>query len=441
MNERLKKLYEDAQRLEARSKELRAIAPDAMTDEQRDELTSNTEQRQKVKAQIDTENAAAMLDLESRQNQADLGMPKKELEQYSMLRMIRSVMPGGGREKEAPLEWEASKALEKRLNKSPRGSFFVPNDYLQRQGASRISQALMEMRDMTKAAPTGGGNLIGTDLLSGSFIDMLRNKMMTRAAGAKILTGLVGDIAIPRKTSGTTAYWLGENTAIDAESQPVIGQVALTPKTVGAYTDISRKLIQQSSMDVEMMVQDDLALALALAMDVAGLHGTGDNNQPRGIAATSGIGSVVGGEHGAAPDWADIVNLETEVAVDNADIGSLAYMTNAKVRGKLKQTAKVASTDSKMIWDDGQFPLNGYPAYITNQVSATLTKGNQSLSSAIFFGNWADLVIAMWGVLDILVDPYTGGTAGTVRIIEFQDTDIAVRHAASFAAMLDALTA
>jgi hypothetical protein len=88
--------------------------------------------------------------------------------------------------------------------------------------------------------------------------------------------------------------------------------------------------------------------------------------------------------------------------------------------------------------------VNGYPFHVTNQVSSTLTKGSGTgvgVCSAIFFGNWADLIIGMWGGLDILVDPYTGGTAGTVRVIALQDVDVAVRHAESFAAMLDALTA
>ena len=431
MNPRLKKLYEDAQRLEARSKELRAIAPDAMTDEQRSELSSNTEARQNIKAQIDTENAAAMLDLENRQHQADLDMTAKEVQAYSLLRAIGAVV-SGRREIDAPLEFEASKALEKRLGRSPRGSLFVPNDYLQRADKRTA---------MNKGTATAGGNLIATDLLVDSFVDMLRNKMVVRQAGARVLSGLVGDVAIPKKSSGATAYWLSENTAIDAESQPVIGQIALSPKTVGAYTDISRKLIQQSSLDVETLVRDDLALTLALAMDLAALHGTGDNNQPRGIAATTGIGSVLGGTDGAAPTWANIIDLETEVAQDNADVGALAYITNSKVRGKLKKTQRVTSTSADMIWADGQYPVNGYGCYVTNQVKSTLTKGNQSLSSAIFFGNWADLIIAMWGVLDILVDPFTGSTAGTVRIVEFQDTDIAVRNAVSFSAMLDALTA
>jgi HK97 family phage major capsid protein len=257
-----------------------------------------------------------------------------------------------------------------------------------------------------------------------------------------VLAGLVGDVAIPKQTGGATAYWVGESGS-PTEGAQTVGQVALSPKTVGAFTDISRKLLKQSSIDVEAFVRNDLTSVLALAIDYAALHGPGSGNAPTGIAATSGIGDVAGGTNGLAPAWSHIISLETEVAQDNADVGRLAYMSNAKVRGKLKATPRTATYGDIMVWEPnaGNTPVNGYPFYVTNQVSSTLTKGSSSgVCSAIFFGNWADLVMGMWGGLDILVDPYTGGTAGTVRVIALQDVDIAVRHAQSFAAMLDALT-
>ena len=132
---------------------------------------------------------------------------------------------------------------------------------------------------------------------------------------------------------------------------------------------------------------------------------------------------------------------EREGAVDNADRGALAYMTNPKVRCKLKTTRKFGTDNEGTVWtDDPRTPLNGYRAFVTNQVASNLTKGTGTNLSAIFFGNWNDLIIGQWGTLDILVDPYTGGTTGTVRVIAFQDVDVAVRHAESFAAVLDADT-
>ena len=227
------------------------------------------------------------------------------------------------------------------------------------------------------------------------------------------------------------------------ESQQGTAQVSLIPKTVGATTDITRRLINQASIDAELFVRNDLAAVLALALDYAGLHGTGSANQPLGVHYTTGIGSVAGGANGAAPDWADIVDLEKEVAVDNADIGSLAYITNAAVVGALKKTARTATYGDLMVIEPtaagpGRMVVNGYPLYRSNQVASNLTKGSGTDLSAIFFGNWNDLLIGLFSGLDILVDPYTLSRSGGVRITALQDVDIAVRHAESFAAMFPA---
>lgn len=375
-----------------------------------------------------------------------IGMGKRDVERYSLRRAIVAAAdaPKNPRAWDgARLEFEASQATAERLGMSPQG-FFVPWDWVQNRDSMRMYDARSgwryEARDLVKGTTTAGGHLVDTVLLAENFIDLLRNQMMVQRAGATILTGLVGDIAIPRQTGGATAYWVAESGA-PTESQQAFDQVTMTPKTVGAYTDYSRKLLKQSSIDVESFVRGDLSMVQALAIDLASLHGSGSSNQPTGVAATSGIGSVAGGTNGAAPTWANIIALETEVAQDNADIGRVAYMTNTKVRGKLKGTEKFSSTGFPVWSESPSTPLNGYPGWVTNQVSSTLTKGSSSgVCSAIFFGNWADLLIGMWGGLDILVDPYTGGTSGTVRVVALQDVDIAVRHPESFAAMLDALT-
>lgn len=380
------------------------------------ELDAEIERREKLE-QAMSQNAS--------QRAAVIGMGEKDLRQYSLIRAIRAAATGDWRG--AELEREASEATAKKIGRDPQG-FFVPQDWL-------------ESRDLVKGTPSAGGYLVATDLLAQSFIELLRNRMMVQRAGATVLGGLVGDVAIPKQTGGATAYWVTESGS-PTESQQTVGQVPLAPKTVGAFTDISRKLLKQSSIDVEAFVRRDLATVLALAIDYAALHGTGTSNQPTGIANTSGIGSVVGGTNGAAPTWEHIVKLETEVAIDNADIGALAYMTNAKVRGKLKTTPRTPTYGDIMVWERNDTPLNGYPAYVTNQVRSNLDKGTSTgVCSAIFFGNWNDLLIGMWGGLDILVDPYTGSTSGTLRVVALQDVDIAVRNPESFAAMLDALTA
>jgi HK97 family phage major capsid protein len=393
----------------------------------------------KIDREQDLEQREATLDQPTRAplkpsgkpGEATIGMDKTDIRRYSLVRAINALATGNWRD--AKLELEASQAVAQRLGFDPQG-LFVPYDWV-------------ESRDLVKGTPSAGGYTVATELLAQDFINLLRSRVVVMAAGATVLSGLAGDVAIPRQTGGATAYWVAENGA-PTESQPAFDQVAMSPKTVGAYTDISRKLLKQSSLDVEGFVRRDLATILGIEIDRAGLHGSGANNQPTGLASVNGIGLVFAGgaatnlvnANGAAPVWADLVALETEVAVDNADLSALRYITNARVRGKLKTTPKQTNTDSIMLWESNDTPLNGYPALVTNQVSSALAKGAATDLSAMFFGNWADLFVAMWGTLDLLVDPYTGGTAGTVRVIALQDTDIAVRHPQSFAAVLDLAT-
>jgi HK97 family phage major capsid protein len=363
---------------------------------------------------------------------AEIGMSDKEIKKYSVVRAINAAvgtLQGNPRAwNNAALEREASEAVAKRFGREPR-SFFIPHDVV----------VGVQKRDLTVGTPSAGGYLVQTQYLP--MIELLRKRLVLSRAGVRMLTGLVGDVAIPKHTASGTGYWLAESGA-PTESQQTLGQVALTPHTFGAYSDISHKLLIQSSIDVENFVRDDLAQVIALGIDYAGLHGddSTDVNQPDGVASTSGIGSVVGGTNGAAPDWSDVVDLEKEVAVDDAEADSMAYITNAAVRGKFKKTFRNATYGENPIWESDS-TLNGHTALVSNQVSSGLTKGSASTCSAIFYGNWDDLVMGMWGEgVDILVDPFSLSTQRAIRVVAFQDVDFAVRHAQSFAAMLDALT-
>lgn len=356
---------------------------------------------------------------------AEIGLSKKEAQRFSFMRALNALANPKDRQAQeaAAFERDCSEAYGTKLGRQAQG-FFVPVE--------------VQQRDLTVGTATAGGHTVATNLLAANFIDLLRNKMALTGLGAQFMGGLVGNIAIPRQTGGATAYWVAESGA-PTESQAAFDQVAMSPKTVGAYSDISRKLLLQSSIDVEAFVRNDLATVLALAIDLAAINGQGASNEPKGVLKVSGIGSVAGGTNGLVPTWGNIVDLESQVAVANADVGSMGYLTNAKVRGKLKTSSKVSGQNG-FIWEDGS--VNGYNAAVSNQVPSNLTKGSAAgVCSAIVFGNWADLIVGQWGTLDLMVDPYSGSTSGTVRVVALQDVDIAVRNAVSFAAMLDALTA
>lgn len=354
----------------------------------------------------------------------DVGMSGEEVRRFSFVRAINALANPADRraQQAAAFEFECSDAAAEQYGRESRG-IMIPSDVLN--------------RDLVVGTTTAGGHTVSTDLSSGSFIDMLVNATVVMQRATR-MNDLVGNIAIPRQTGGATAYWVAESGA-PTESQQAFDQVTLSPNTVGAFTDFSRKLMLQSSLDVEAFVRRDLARTIALELDRVCINGSGSSNQPTGILNTTGIGSVAGGTDGLAPAWSHIINLESEVANDNADVGSLFYITNTKVRGKLKQTEKASST-GQFVWGDND--LNGYTPLVTNQVPSTLDKGTSTgVCSAIIFGNLADLLVGMWSGLDLMVDPYTNSTSGTVRVVGLQDVDLAVRHAESFAAMKDALTA
>lgn len=355
-----------------------------------------------------------------------IGMDENEIKQFSFCRLLNALANPTDREaqKAAGFEIEASQAAAKLLERDAKG-MIIPFDVLSH-------------RDMTVGSNAGGGYTVNTSLESQSFIEMLENALVLRAAGVRVLTGLKDKILIPRQITGAVAYWVAEN-GVPTESAPTFDQVPMDARTVAAFTDISRKLLIQSSMSVEQFVRQDLATRIALAIDFAGIAGATGGNNPVGILNTSGIGAVVGGANGLAPAWSHIVKLETEVSVDNAAIGQLGYLTNSKVRGKLKETEKFTG-GGREIWADGATPLNGYAGHVSNAVPGNLTKGSGTNLSAAIFGNFADAMIGLWSGLDILVNPYINSGTGAVRVEAYQDADFAVRHPQSFAAMVDIIT-
>lgn len=382
----------------------------------------------------------------------ELGLSERETQQFSITRLMMALLEPNDKaiQRAAAFEIECSVQARKlrpiddnSLHASHRHvGFTVPIDVLKGSIAreAKVAEAVRAMlaqRDLLVGTATAGGNLVATDLLAGSFIDLLRNRMVLAQLGATVLDGLTGNVAIPSQTSGASTYWVSENNPV-TESQAAFGQVTLTPKTVGMFTDFSRKTLLQATPAIEALVRADLANGIAVEIDRVGLAGSGTGAEPRGVINTAGIGAVAGGTNGAAPTYTNMVQLEEAVSIANADVSTMAYVTNAKMRAQLKLTQIFSGTNGAPVWTGNE--VNGYRAAVTNSVPSNLTKGTSSgICSAIAFGNWADLLMGFWSGLDLIMDPYTNSTMGGRRIVALQDCDVAARRAASFAAMLDAL--
>lgn len=339
---------------------------------------------------------------------SDIGLSQKEVRQFSLMRAIRAMANPSDRSAMAAAEFEFEAAAEaaKRDGVDPQG-LYIPADV--RRAWSK--------RDLNTSDDSA---MIAEDYRGGAFIDVLRNASSVMQAGATMLTGLVGDVKIPKKTAASTGGWISTEGGASSESEPTFGQVTMSPKTVGAFTDITRLMMMQSSLDIEALVRNDLSTGIALAIDNGALQGSGSSGQPTGIKNTSGINAPTSFA-AANPTFAEVVAMETAVAEDNALMGNLAYILPAGMYGALKTTVRDSGSGLFVVEPGGN--INGYRAVVSNQVTA----------GDLYFGNFSDLLIGMYGGLDITVDPYTASTSGTVRIVALQTVDVAVRHAVSFA--------
>jgi HK97 family phage major capsid protein len=347
---------------------------------------------------------------------------RDEQKKYSLARYIRGMLPGSY--ESATLENEIGQRM------SGRGDGVK----LSRPVPMEIVSPALATRDLSVGNFGSGGALVETSV-SDEIVPLLRNVPLCRRLGARILTGLSSNVSLPRQTSPSTASNMPETGTVQT-STPSVDQLILTPHRVSVSVVFSRQLILQSSADVEAFIRDDISRQINLAIDSAVISGAGAADQPLGILNTPGVGSVL---FAGTATWSSIVAFETQLASQNvSDDGSIGYLMTPTVKGRLKTVAKtgvgVTSVVPIFLWEGdaadeyGDGEMNGYTAMSTNQVPA----------NAMIFGNFEELIHAMWGGYDVIVDPYTEATAATVRVVVNTFGDVAVRHPVSFCVSADA---
>lgn len=420
------KLKETRENIAAKELEYRGVLAGEMTAEARTKMDTLLSEIETLKGDEERFNNA--VEMEARAAKA-VGATKasnneqKEIEKnFSFKRAIEMARTGKMEGFEAEMHQEA-------VNEYRNSGIAV-------QGVAIPTMVLK--RDMTATGSSGaeGGYAVQTNV--GGLITALSPKLVLAGLGATIFDNLVGNLDLPSFGTEPTAAWETETGAAD-EVSPAATKISYTPNRLAAFVDVSKQLMMQSSPSIEAYLRDFLLRAVASKLQAAALHGNGSGID--GLAGTAGIGSVAGGTNGLAPTWANMTSLYKEVAIDNADLGNLAYVTNPQVVNKLQTTARQSSgVEGNFIMNQPNL-LNGFNAAVTTSVSSTLTKGTSSgVCSAIFFGNWADLGLASWGGMDILVNPYTKGKDGITEVILNTYLDANVHRPTSFSAMLDALT-
>lgn len=361
---------------------------------------------------------------------------------YSLSRALLSKVDPSAYLRGAGREAEISQELAKRSGIQPEG-IMVPAESFFATQLARLSR-----RDFSAGVSSEGGFTVGTDVRPDLWADLLLPRSAAIALGAKVLHGLSGNLQIPKKAVGTTPGWVAEKDAVQ-ESAAALAGVTLSPKRAGAYVEVTKQLIIQSSMAVEQLLREDLSETLLSEVDKVTLIGLGSSNQPRGIANTSGIGAVVGGANGAQLAWSHVLELEKAVANANGIVnpGAMGYAINPSTQSWAKRTVKVAGTDTLMIGDTpvdakGLTVLNGYKCAVSTHLPSNGTKGTSSgVCSTVLFGDFSQAIIGFFGQgVDLVVDPYSIAVNGMVRIVANLYVDIGVRRASSFATMADALT-
>ena len=335
----------------------------------------------------------------------EIGLTEKESQRFSLVKAVRALANPTDRraQEDAKFEFECSNAASQAEGKTSQG-VMMPADVL---------------RNWTRDLNTGDdSSLVAEDYKGGSFIDVLRNSSSVMAAGATLLNGLQGNVVIPRKTAGSTAAFLATEGAAAGESEFTSDSVTMTPKVVGAFSDVTRLLLGQSALSVENLIRDDLMKGIATAIDTGALLGSGTNGNPRGIRNTTGINTSTFAA--ATPTWAEIVAMESAISGDNALFGTLRYICRPSEFGTMKVTSKDTGSGQFIVSPDNS--VNGYEVIRSNQVTA----------GDFYFGNFADLLVGFFGSLDINVDPYSLSSTGSVRIVALQNCDTAVRHPESF---------
>ena len=342
---------------------------------------------------------------------SELGMERREIKRYSILRAVQAMVShqieGRSPGKIAPYELECSRQIADQMGKEPRG-FYIPYD-VQRGSVWTTRATPMDTSD--------NSHLVATEHLAADFFSALCEKCIVIDAGSTILTGARGNLSIPGFSSGAGFTWLPED-GDSVDTEPGTTAVTLSPKTVSASIPLTRRLLKQSSPDIEQLIRSDLIAGSAEAIDLAALAGTGLSNQPTGIIATTGVNTATISTPGS-PSWAEIVDFELQCALDLALSGPIAYVLHPTVVAACKTTSK-DSGSGKMLIENGK--VNGYRYFSTVHAG----------SNGIVFGNFADLLISYWGVLDVSADVATKARSGGLVIRAFQDVDIAVRRAVGF---------
>lgn len=388
------------------------------------------------------------------ENAGDIGMSSRDLDRFSVLRLINAATDPENpqAQRAAAFELECSgeyqtRALKMGIKKEVRG-LSIPPEVMRDPVITNERQREARQRGRTEGRafsfsegdPSGGGYLVGTTVLIEGMIDYLWKRIVVSPMIQRF-TGLIGNVLLPKQTGEPSVYWIQEDgTPTIVVGDGIFGQVPLVAKTVGAKAGLTRKLLLQTSLDVEAFARkmlatkygEELERVLIVGGGIGGINGPGE---PLGIFNTPNIGSVsFAGLGSGAIQRSGCVQLWTKVAGQNADVANMAYVTNALVAGQAAMIPAIAGSAYPVFVMNDQGRIFNYPVLVTNHVPATF--GVSGARSGIIFGDYSQMAVGTWGGIDVILDRISSDS-GQVIVKMFLDVDTACLHAQSFAAGID----
>lgn len=350
--------------------------------------------------------AATLAEFERHAETADDKHVEKELRSYSIAKALRE----GEGDRLTGIEREMHDELSR--GRETRG-VMVPTSII-----------LGETRAQTVGTASAGGNTVATNL--GGLIDRLRPTLKVQSMGATVISGLTGNLDLPRLTGGPSAYWVAEDAATTASSS-TFDKISMTPKTVSGEMYMSRRLVLQNSVALEDVLRRDLGFVLAQALDKAAINGAGVHASPA-TNEPSGILTEITENATAETVLSDIAaDLIAALEIDDVD-GTGAFLTNAQL---MKVARKVKDENGRVI------PLSeifhGAPVNVTNQVPTIEGEDTDPDTNPLIYGAWSNLFVGYWSGVDLLSNPYKDASKGGLWLHAFLDADVAIRHDEAFA--------
>jgi HK97 family phage major capsid protein len=318
---------------------------------------------------------------------------------------IRAALAGAaGMEVEWGRERELQAELATRAGKKAQG-VYIPTEAFERRATTSAD---------------GGSFLVPTDHRADLYISALTAASVVRSMGATVLTGLTGDVDIPREVAAPNTGWFADNGTIPG-SDAEFGSISLTPRHVGSITQYSRNMLLQSSPQIETLLRSMMARDLALAIDAAAIMG-GGSHEPTGVLSTSGIQTEAYG--------ATLMDTTAEM-IAKADIANVeakrSFLSTPGVR-KLAMLAR----DGNDLAIPLAMQFHNEPHMFSNQVPTILGAGDNE--HGLIYGDWTELLIGIWSEIDVLVNPYetSAYAKGNVSIRAIATADVNLRHRAAF---------